>query len=534
MIPIGAALRAAAMLIVLLLPDNALGHAVLLETSPADGVQLEQSPQAIRLRFSEPVRSTALSLRGPGGEDIPLTAEASSGGAAEIVAALPALAPGIYHASWRVLSLDGHPIGGTIMFGVGSPAVDASAVSDPAGRTDLALRLAFGLNKVLLYGATLTAAGGAIFLLMMRDLPVDPFSRLRRWAIAWALAGMLLSVSAVVLQTMLLGGGRLSSVALAAVATGSPGASLWLRLAGLGVLAAGISVWPSRSAIAASGGLLAIASFAATGHALAAGPSWAMQALVAVHVLVAAFWIGALWPLLLTARQDRMAGIAAVMTRFSAVATLAVPVLVLVGLTLAWQLVGGFSQLFGTTYGIALTGKVALVAGMLMLAALNKWRFLPALLQNDERTLPRLRRSIGLEVALAAAILAATAVLTSFGAPGLGQRTDSPYTVEVTENGLTVTITVDPGHPGENQVDVRVRDPDGAPRPVLEARLTLARDDLSIAGVERDLERIDAGHYRLRGPELSIAGTWQATLELLVTDFEKRTLALPIVIEAAH
>ena len=100
------------------------------------------------------------------------------------------------------------------------------------------------------------------------------------------------------------------------------------------------------------------------------------------------------------------------MLAFSAVAVVLVPGLVAAGAAIAWFLIGGLSALVTTPYGLALSAKITLVAGMLALAAVNKWRLVPALL-TGRAAMGRLRRSIFLEAALAFAVIVATTALTS-------------------------------------------------------------------------------------------------------------------------
>ena len=58
---------------------------------------------------------------------------------------------------------------------------------------------------------------------------------------------------------------------------------------------------------------------------------------------------------------------------------LVVPVLIVAGLSFAWLMSGTFAALFGTAYGWTLLAKLACVSAVLVLAALNKMRFVPAL-----------------------------------------------------------------------------------------------------------------------------------------------------------
>jgi putative copper resistance protein D len=171
---------------------------------------------------------------------------------------------------------------------------------------------------------------------------------------------------------------------------------------------------PGVLALAAAGA--AATSFAWVGHvhALAAGfPAL----LVSVHLLSVAFWLGALGPLLLIARQDdprRAAGPAA---RFGAAAVVVVGALVLAGIALALMLMGNPSQWPSSNYGRLLAVKLGLVAGLLGVGAFNKLRLTPRLLAGDARAVRSLANSIRAEMALAASILWVTACLTTVTGP---------------------------------------------------------------------------------------------------------------------
>ena len=65
---------------------------------------------------------------------------------------------------------------------------------------------------------------------------------------------------------------------------------------------------------------------------------------------------------------------AGVLHHFGTVAAFAVAILILAGTALAYLLSGSLAALFGTAYGLGLLLKVAIVAALLGLAALNKVR----------------------------------------------------------------------------------------------------------------------------------------------------------------
>jgi copper resistance protein C len=90
-------------------------HAHLRGSMPADASTLSASPPSLELNFSEAALVTAASIQEAGG--IPRKLGPLPTRAAERVSlTLPALEPGAYVVSWRVLSADGHIMPGKIHF----------------------------------------------------------------------------------------------------------------------------------------------------------------------------------------------------------------------------------------------------------------------------------------------------------------------------------------------------------------------------------------------------------------------------------
>jgi len=108
-----------------------------------------------------------------------------------------------------------------------------------------------------------------------------------------------------------------------------------------------------------------------------------------MHLLAAGAWLGALPALAFTlfnARRDangRALELAALATRrFSILGTAAVSTLTLTGIVNAWYTVGSLPALPGTDYGRLLCLKVLLFGAMLALAAMNRFRYTPQILQS--------------------------------------------------------------------------------------------------------------------------------------------------------
>jgi copper transport protein len=513
-------------------PGRAAAHAVLLQATPADGERLASAPARVELRFNEPVRLHALRLAGTGGIAAALVPEA--GAADRIAARLPALGPGSYAVSWRLSSIDGHPVSGSIAFSVGPGSVDGAdgaeeAVPVPAADAWGTLHAA---GRAVAFAAGLTAAGALLFLALFGRQPAVDAAAVRRFALAaTALATAAVMAVATAARAILDGGGPGSAVLARAAdwTAAGPDPASALRLGGLALLALGAAVPRATVPAGVAGAVAVAASFGATGHTVAHAASadqpW-LPALLAVHLLGVSFWIGALWPLLHAARTGDGPAVRPLMARFSAVALVAVPVLVLAGLIVAAALVGGWQALAATAYGRLLCAKILLVGGMLALAAANRWRLVPAL-ASDRRALPRLRRSIGAEIVLALGVFAATAAMTSVNPP---PRPIGEVTATASTGPLALALTVSPGLPGTNEVVVRITGADGAPFDPQQATLRLSSPGLGIEEIVRPMDRTGPGTFRHEGPELALAGHWLAAVDLLIDDFERRRVEFPIAL----
>jgi putative copper export protein len=189
-----------------------------------------------------------------------------------------------------------------------------------------------------------------------------------------------------------------------------------LRIAGLlAVVAAGTSSARRAATLGLSGGLLVAASFAATGHTSIHPLRGLLAPLLVLHLWIAAFWFGALWPLYRVTRlEPRMA--AAIVDRFSRLATWLVPGLGVAGLIMATAIVPTWAAL-RTPYGLLLFGKAFGFAILMGLATLNKFRLGPALAQGSHAGSSALRCSLMVEFILITAVLAVTATMTAMFSP---------------------------------------------------------------------------------------------------------------------
>jgi len=260
--------------------------------------------------------------------------------------------------------------------------------------------------RVLHLGASVSLAGALVF-----HAAVAPLA-LRRW-----LRPLLLLILAATLLRMLAFAGAFTAadglgtalVALPEVALSSRIGQALLAQAGLLLAATAVARrLPPLAALLALLGQLAPLS---ASHAAALQDVMLMAAL-AVHVLAGTVWLGGLLPLWCAAGAAALPQARRILLRFSSIAL--AMVLLLAG-TAMWQAVvmsGGLPGLLGTTHGLLMLAKSALMLALLALAALNRFVFLPGL------RLGALRRSILAEAGLGVAVLALAGWLASVP-PGL-------------------------------------------------------------------------------------------------------------------
>ncbi len=279
--------------------------------------------------------------------------------------------------------------------------------------------LVIGLRAVG-FVALFQAAGAALFLaLYERHLARAPAEKLRNVARVCALVALVAAVLHYVLTPARMAGdfGSTFDPALEALLLqSSSGPAHIVRVVGVAVLllsldrASRLNMWAS---VAGAG--LALASFALMGHTVIHTQRWILAPLLLVHVVVAAVWLGALVGLHLDARERGTAS-GALVARFSSQASKAVPAIFVCGFLMSVLFINSVAEL-ARPYGAMVLGKSLGFAALMALAAQNKWRLGPRLLAGDGAAVPALQRTIRAEWVLIAALIAATAVMTSLYAP---------------------------------------------------------------------------------------------------------------------
>jgi putative copper resistance protein D len=264
------------------------------------------------------------------------------------------------------------------------------------------------------------AAGVAIFVAMFGRRLASSLVPVRRLGQAAAFAAIVLVAGHYALEAARMAG-EMSGMwdpTLQGMAWNSPArAALICRLLGLLLIAVGLQHGSVRWTIVAVGGaVLATGAFTLTGHTSVNVHRTALAALLMLHLLVVAFWFGALGPLYTASWRETPARAADIIGRFTAVATWLVPAILLAGIVMSVLLLPNLRAL-SEPYGELLIAKVVGFAALMGLAAANKWRFGPALVRGPAQSGLWFRRSVIAEYVLIAVVLTLTAVMTSFFSP---------------------------------------------------------------------------------------------------------------------
>jgi len=272
----------------------------------------------------------------------------------------------------------------------------------------------FGLaaiaTKFALYLGVITATGTVMATLMFK------LDRTRRLAAIFAVLGLFATILSFSLRGANLTGdlsGMTDPMMLSLLWTTPVGTALALRLIGLNLLLVGLFLGRIGAWVSVLGGIIALFSFTQIGH-ISGSESALMEVALMLHLLAVALWIGVLTPLYrLALTSTTYASAADVGHQFGLVASVTVPVLIVVGGYMGYQLVGSFTALIQTGYGQALIIKIFLFSGLVGLAAVNKLRLIPALRLGDPVAASHLSKSIYVEWLVILTVLGMTAVLTT-------------------------------------------------------------------------------------------------------------------------
>jgi copper transport protein len=508
----------ATLLLVVCGATGAFAHASLVATEPRDGSMIAQAPKTVRLRFNEPVTPAVIRVIDAEGRTRNDAAVHAANETIEIT--LPTGLPaGTQVISYRVTSADGHPVAGSMMFSVGM----GKAATAPSS-SDAALGILIWLSRIGLYLGLFVGVGGVFFNAWTAD------TRTRSKPVVGALLlGLVSAVVSLGCQGLdLLGlpiGGVLNLAPWQAAIATTLGPSLVIAAVamGFGGLALRFPFAKAKRTLSAVALVGVGLSLAASGHASTAAPQWLTRPAVFLHGIGLAWWVGALLPLMALALSPAQP-LLPVLQRFSKIAVPVVGIVALTGLLLAVIQLESLSALTGTNYGWILCIKLALVAMLLALAALNRFRLTPALQSHSQNTRPLLR-SIGLECAVVVGILALVAGWRFTPPPrSLTAAVRPPLALHIHSDKAMFQVLISRSRAGTDDFVLQIMAGDASPLQAKEVSLFLSLPEKGIEPMERKAERGADGIWTIRDVPIPFAGLWRVRVDALITDFEKVTL----------
>jgi copper transport protein len=496
----------------------AFAHASLVRAEPADGAMLAETPKVLKLTFNEPISVLVMRLIGPSGEVVAPAAAAENN---VVTVTPPQLRRGSHVLSWRVVSADGHPVGGSFVFSIGAASGTSLAAS-----SNTAARAALWAAKLAVYVAMVLGIGGAFF-----EIWAGTAGRTQATSVYVALlvGGLIATPLSVGLQGLDALDLPVSSVMQAEVWRAG-----WETAYGLTALTAECAivagllalVTPVRLARAlALVGLLGIGlALLLSGHAGTVEPRWLTRSAVFLHGVTVAFWIGALIPLVVAIRAgDRDA-----LMRFSRLIPVPLAVLVATGCLLMFVQLDRVDALWTTRYGLVLSGKLALVAVLVGLAAANRFALVPQFAAAGSAPAGPLATSIRAELALALVILALVASWRFTPPPRALAASERVFLHLHGERGMA-EIDIEPER-GRAKTSVKLMDPDLHPLAAKELTIVLANPAAGIERMQRHGVSEGEGFWRVDDLRIPVAGRWQLQVEILISDFEKLVLDEEVVL----
>jgi copper transport protein len=305
-----------------------------------------------------------------------------------------------------------------------------------------------------------------------------------------------------------------------------------------------------------------------------------------VHVAAMACWLGGLAVLCIAVLPRRdVDELRDVLPRYSNLALGAVVALVVTGGYQAWRQVGSFDALKSTDYGQLLIAKLVAFAALIVAAAFSREvvnrrfrdlsyydeepvRAEDAVLvgaagpgagalggpgggargggdggdgdgelddwddedeaREDQEELSRLRRSVWVEVIVAAVIIGITAMLVN-AAPARSQSTE-PISLTLKSRQVWVYVDIAPGAAGPNDMHFTGLPTGGGPATISGMTVQLTRPGEDLPPFAVPLQKLGAGHYYAPLYNIPYSGKWQMTIRVQLGQTDEAVLTSPFTL----
>lgn len=500
--------------------EVAFAHAKLVETNPANQSVLDDAPEAIELRFTEPVDplEPAMRLLGADGDEVPLGPVDQSGGADTLRAEVPdGLDDGTYVVGWQAVSADSHTVRGAFTFSVGAATATAPGVIDgifDAVPQDPADSVLLGVGRWLSFAGIGVLLGGLVIAPVIAARRVGD-RRVGRLLAAAGAVGVVGTIVMIAAQARLLTG---SFVAFGDVVDTRSGRWWFSRLAV--VIAALIAVrfraalaHPAGRAITAAAALGVLVVVAAGGHGVAGDHTTLGFPATVIHLTGMSLWLGGLAMIAVALpRADTWTSASA----FSPWALGSVVALAASGSVNAWRQLGAFSNLVDSSFGRWLVIKLALVLGVIVVASFSR-RTLRLRAEGDAAT-TSLHRTVTIEAVGVVVVLMATAGLVNSPPPPPVAVNQS---ASVIVGDRIVQVELEPAATEGGELHVYLTSPSGGLDQPDEITVDASLPAANLGPI--DIEVVPAGPNHVVATEvvLPVAGRWTFEVTARFGEFDE-------------
>jgi copper transport protein len=437
------------------------------------------------------------------------------------------LSPGTYAFSWRVISTDGHPIAGAIVFSVGAPS--AALPPDPDEAYDPQSRAALWIVRLAIYVGLFVGIGGAFASRWLTASRATGYTSrpVIQWALLVGLAAVPLSVGLQGLDAL---GANLGQLGLPIVWETGFNTS-WATaaiIAGMALLAGAGAIGVRHQPVAVIfgvAGLIGIGwALAASGHASAASPQGLTGPAVAIHGVGIALWVGSLLPLAAAMKCDGDRALSA-LRRFSRTIPMVLAALLLSGGFLAIFQVEHVEALWSTDYGRVLVAKLAVVAALLTIAAWNRFALTHQINQGETKARLGLVRTIAAELMLMVIALALVTTWRFTPPPrALAAAAAEPAVLSLHTASAFANVAFTPARAGRVKVFMVIMTGNYEALDAKAVTLTIANPAAGVEPIARSAQKPDDGSWGIEALTIPLPGLWSVRLDILMGDDTKLTL----------
>ena len=233
--------------LVLLTGAPASAHASLLSSDPEEGSVVAAVPDQLVLTFNEPVRLDQVQAFTPAGDDWSVTAEAQDNRLVVVPQEDPGT--GTVVVAWKVISADGHVVGGSLTFSIGSRSSGATAAQSSGDTASRGVEIARWAAVAVLVGSLLAIVVLAVLVAARGTLPArwTHHGLVRALQMLWNAAFVAALALVPLLQVVSVGGTLRDAVDWVTWLNGLTRGRTWLLLASV-LVAAGLVAVVRRTA----------------------------------------------------------------------------------------------------------------------------------------------------------------------------------------------------------------------------------------------------------------------------------------------